>query len=62
MEANLVGLVMYDISKLYEFVSTSVIHFETKILQVDDAFSLCLYDVYSTFIRVSRLLGEVLPK
>jgi len=62
VETNLIGLVVMDISRLYDFIYTSVIHFESKIIQVDDAFSLSLYDLYSTFIRVSRNLEEIFPK
>jgi hypothetical protein len=59
MEGNLIGMILRDLCKLYSFSSDCIRFLEKKIFQVDDHYSMCLYDQYVTFVRFTKRLPKV---
>lgn len=62
MEANLVGMILRDLTKLYCFCMDCIRFIEDKVFRVSEHYAMCLYDQYVTFVRFTRQLPSVFKK
>lgn len=63
IEGNIIGLIINDMEKLYNFCNNSISYLEDCLFEIEnEEFAFCLYEIYSKFITFNIRLQKIIPK